>query len=54
MCLTIIELRALVDVVLLALETVIDVLEIAKSLVPDYPNQRELGQLPAKKSSKLI
>lgn len=54
MHLTIIELRALVDVVFLAIEIVIDAFETAKSSVPDYPNQKEVGQPPAKRSDRLF
>ena len=49
MYVTILELRALVDVVLLAIETVIVALVTETlGLVPECPNQKEAGPLPAK------
>lgn len=49
MYVTILELRALVDVVLLAIETVtVALVTETLGLVPECPNQKEAGPLPAK------
>ena len=51
---TIVELRTLVDVVLLVLQTVAEALVAATlTLVLDDSNLREFGQLPAKRSHPL-